>query len=269
MGLFDWIRDLTGKKKDKELVIEHVDNQEPVKAYPSETVFEQSTTEPTPVESVEHQNHDKTHQNTTFKPVDEHQTFSTENFRQLNKQMQTVESIDQHQPPFIEEPKRVSIDEQSTHLAIKQWEDTIKIAQQHPLSQVKIINSKILEDLDVVLKSMNQRLERLDDLDKLDIILELLQSTKQEIESKGIRSDALDNAISQIGQFTIKDKDVIEWVARQERVTAQQLADFLNLSRSTASFRLNRLSELNALEKEAIGKKIYYKLKKTGESNAQ
>ena len=43
--------------------------------------------------------------------------------------------------------------------------------------------------------------------------------------------------------------------------TANQLADFLNLSRSTASFRLNRLAELGALDKEAIGKKIFYKIK--------
>ena len=109
---------------------------------------------------------------------------------------------------------------------------------------------------------MDHRLEKLNDLEKLDFILELLQQTKEEIAEKGVSSQALDSAITHISQLTIKDKEVIDWVSRQERVTANQLADYINLSRSTASFRLNRLAELGALEKEAIGKKIYYKIKK-------
>ena len=53
----------------------------------------------------------------------------------------------------------------------------------------------------------------------------------------------------------------MEWITKQDRVTANQLADHINLSRSTASFRLNRLAELGVLDKEAIGKKIFYKIK--------
>jgi len=166
----------------------------------------------------------------------------------------------------LEEPKRVSIAEQSTHMAIKQWEDTIKAAQQHPLSQAKILNTQILEDLHSVLKAMNNRLDRLDDLDKLDSILQLLRETKENMDAQGLNVDQLDQAIEQIDQLTIKDKEVLEWVSRQERVTAQQLSDYINLSRSTASFRLNRLEDLGALDKEAVGKKIYYKIKK-GDKN--
>ena len=109
---------------------------------------------------------------------------------------------------------------------------------------------------------MHVRLEKLNDLDKIDYVLDLLQRTKQEIAEKGVKSTNLDTAITHISQLTIKDKEVLEWIERQERVTANQLADYINLSRSTASFRLNRLSELGALEKEAIGKKIYYRIRK-------
>jgi DNA-binding transcriptional ArsR family regulator len=250
MGILDWLMKITGKKEEKGLVVEKMEQSEPTKAYPDDSRQEKLTEVP------------------AVGSVDEHQTVTSEHVGQLNRQLQTVESVDKHQAPFMEtrkEPQRTTMTEQSTHMAIKQWEDTIKVAQQHPLSQVKIINTQILEELNAVLKTMDHRLEKLDDLDKLDIILDLLESTKQELESKGVSSAALNDAITQINQLTIKDKDVIDWIGRQERVTAQQLADFLNLSRSTASFRLNRLSELGALDKEAIGKKIYYKIRKQGE----
>jgi len=150
----------------------------------------------------------------------------------------------------------------NTNEAIESWEKTLNAAQQHPLSQVKIINTQILEELTNVLRSMNDKMKRLEELDKLDKILNLLSESKAELDQKGINSSFLDSAIKEIESLTIKDKDVLEWIERQERVTAKQLADYVNLSRSTASFRLNRLKELGLLEKEAIGKKIFYRVKK-------
>ena len=146
----------------------------------------------------------------------------------------------------------------STSDAIKSWEKTIEIAKQHPLSQVKIINTQILEELGNVLKQMNNKL---DELNKLDEILILLHETQSELKDKGVEPTAINKAIEEIERLTIKDKEVVSWIVKQERVTANQLAGYTGLSRSTASFRLNRLAELGVLEKEAIGKKIYYKPK--------
>jgi len=147
---------------------------------------------------------------------------------------------------------------ENTYSAIKSWEKTLEAAKQHPLSQVKIINTQILEELTNVLRQMNSKLEK---LDKLDEILMILHETKQELTEKGVESGSIDKAIEEIEKLTIKDKEVVIWIAKQGRVTAKQLADYTGLSRSTASFRLNRLAEMGVLEKEAVGKKIYYKPK--------
>lgn len=162
-----------------------------------------------------------------------------------------------------EEPRILTV--QDTDSAIKNWESTIKAAQQHPLTQAKVINTQILEELSNVLRSMDSKLEKLDKLDKIDEILDILRRSREGLISKGMESPELNLAIEEMERLTIKDKDVLDWISKQDHVTANQLADFIGLSRSTASFRLNRLEELGALEKEAIGKKIYYKLKRQPE----
>jgi len=166
--------------------------------------------------------------------------------------------IQQYQPPN-QHDQTLNVNQRID--VVENWEKTLQAVQQHPLSQVKIINTQILEDLSNVLKSMNSKMHKLDKLDKIDEIYEILLRTQAELESQGIKSEHLNAALSEIERLTIKDKDVIDWISKQEQVTAQQLADRINLSRSTASFRLNRLAELGVLDKEALGKKIYYRLK--------
>jgi len=240
MGILDALKRLFSSKPEDSLPVEKMESENIVRPY-----------------LLDDQKNSVEQQPTTDEPVDEHLKHDFEaDLAKIRQERQTTVQHVQH------EPSKLKLHEEESHMAIKQWEDTIKAAQQHPLSQVKIINSQILEELNHVLKSMDHRLEKLNDLEKLDFILELLQQTKEEIAEKGVSSQALDSAITHISQLTIKDKEVIDWVSRQERVTANQLADYINLSRSTASFRLNRLAELGALEKEAIGKKIYYKIKK-------
>lgn len=246
MGIIDKLKRLFSNEKEDNLPIEKIESASIVRPYVIQT---DSNEQEQPKERVQHQ---PTH----VEPVDSQlqHDFEKDLARIREKRASTdVESVQQ--------PTKLKLQEEASHMAIKQWQDTIQAAQQHPLSQVKIINTQILEELNNVLKTMNIRLEKLNDLDKIDIVLELLQRTKQEIAEKGIQSSNLDTAIGHISQLTIKDKEVLEWIERQERVTANQLADYINLSRSTASFRLNRLAELGALDKEAIGKKIYYKIK--------
>ncbi|MCD6547718.1 MAG: winged helix-turn-helix transcriptional regulator [Nanoarchaeota archaeon] len=178
---------------------------------------------------------------------------SSEEKKEERQEPQVI--VEEPQKPVIEEPK---VSFESTEQAIKSWEKTLEAAKQHPLSQVKIINTQILEELSNVLKSMDSKLNK---LDKLDEILEILIETKKELEEKGVESKALSRAIEEIERLTIKDKEVVAWIEKQGRVTAKQLADYTGLSRSTASFRLNRLAEIGVLEKQAIGKKIYYKPK--------
>ncbi len=175
-----------------------------------------------------------------------------------------VEEISQVAEPISEqhvhysEPHVTEIRVEDTYNAIKSWEKTLEVAKQHPLSQVKILNTQILEELTSVLRQMDAKLSK---LDKLDEILGILSETKKELDEKGVKSSAIDRAIEEIEKLTVKDKEVVAWIAKQGRVTAKQLADYTGLSRSTASFRLNRLAEMGILEKEAVGKKIFYKPK--------
>jgi len=277
MGFLDSLRRIFGKKIEEEgIMVERMTSPELVRPFIEEPVSEQITVgkpstpptqeEPNFNEQLADQQQVRYQLSKEFKL--HHGKLPKPPIQREEKDLfppfeGTTEVTEQKEAQVWEtEPQRVPQDEQSTHMALRSWEEAIVAAKEHPLSQVKIINTKILEEINNVLKSMNTRLDKLDDLEKLDIILDLLQATKEELESKGVQSKMLDHAIGQIDQLTMKDKEVLEWVGRQERVTAQQLASYINLSRSTASFRLNRLEELGALEKEAIGKKIYYKLKK-------
>jgi DNA-binding transcriptional ArsR family regulator len=203
---------------------------------------------------------------------DEEESTMLEKEPETRVEQQHQQSTDQQQQtitqyePVQQEPTLLThqtsrIDIVDTSKAIENWEKTLQAVQQHPLSQVKIINTQILEEITHVLKSMDSKMNKLDELDKIDEIYDILLKTQTELESKGIRSEHLTAALSEIERLTIKDKDVIDWISKQDQVTAQQLADRINLSRSTASFRLNRLAELGVLIKEAIGKKIYYKIK--------
>ena len=142
----------------------------------------------------------------------------------------------------LEEPQKPAhkIEVLDTDRAIDSWERTLQAAQRHPLSQVKVINTQILEELSNVLKSMNAKLDKLEILDQ---IYDILIRTEAELKAKGVKSEHLDAAMAEIERLTIKDADVLEWISRQDRVAAQQLADRVNLSRSTASFRLNRLAD--------------------------
>ena len=68
-------------------------------------------------------------------------------------------TVEPRSKPQIEEMPR-SIEVQDTGSAIKNWENTLKAAQQHPLTQAKIINTQILEELSNVLKSMDLKQEK-------------------------------------------------------------------------------------------------------------
>jgi len=140
---------------------------------------------------------------------------------------------------------------------LAQWQSLVKNVQSHPLSQAGIINTQLLEQLTNVLDSISCKL---DDLKKLDEILELLKAEKTEMEASGKHSERLDRAIAELERATIKDRDAVE-LLRKGAMTADHLAAGLKLSRSTASSRLNRLYSLGAVDKYAEGKKIYYKIR--------
>lgn len=242
MGIIKSIKKLWKKdKKHEKAEIEEADEDKPYKQDPySKYVYSIE-----PVESV----------------VKKKQKMA-ESVDNVGQQVESVDENVETSVKSVESADKQTPTEVTMTNMIKSWQSTVKAAQEHPLSQVKIMNTRILEDLSNVLKQMNLKLDKLDELDKLDIILSHLIETKDELKKKGVDSEKLKETINVVENLTIKDKDVLNWIAQQEKVTASELADHIGLSRSTASFRLNRLADMGTLIKESEGKKVFYKVNK-------
>ena len=158
------------------------------------------------------------------------------------------------------EEKEVFDNLESTEKLIMDWKTTVEAVKEHPLSQAKIINDQLLDLLTKVLASMNRKL---DNLNKLDRILELLEKGREELVEKGFEiPEAIETAIKELERVTVKDRDAYNVLLKKGEMTAEKLAKEMNISRSTASSRLNRLYDLGLVDKKAIGKNIVFVPKK-------
>ncbi len=141
---------------------------------------------------------------------------------------------------------------------LKEWSKTLEMVESHPLSQARVLNTAILDDLNRVLHSMDEKLEK---LSKVDDIYHLLLETKKQLEGAGLPTSNVDAVIGSIKGLTIKDRDALSFFKIDELLTTEDFADKASMSRSTASSRLNKLFSFGLLDKVAEGKKIGYKLK--------
>jgi DNA-binding transcriptional ArsR family regulator len=153
------------------------------------------------------------------------------------------------------EQKIVVKDLSDTQALLKVWGDSVKNISEHPLSQAKIINSQILEQLSDIMESMNKKLDK---LALLDEILGLLKGTRSQIIDLGGSTEQIDKAITHIEGITIKDEEVLRALGNKGPQTADSLARLMGISRSTASSRLNRLNAMNLIRKKTDGKFIYF-----------
>jgi uncharacterized membrane protein len=146
-----------------------------------------------------------------------------------------------------------------TDILLKDWMQTIKKVENHPLSQVRIINTSILEQLTEILASIDSKLNK---LNKLDEIVSLLDKERIELDKAGIPTETLDIAIAKLKGLSTKDKEAIEVMKKHKSLTTENFAKKIGLSRSTASTRLNKLHTMGILNKTTNGKKILYKIDK-------
>jgi len=154
--------------------------------------------------------------------------------------------------------KRKKIVEPSSVL-LKEWTQVIKRVENHPLSQARLINTKILEQLTEILTSMDQKLEN---LKKLDEIISLLSREREELEQAGVPTESLDSAIAKLKGLSTKDKEAVDVLKKHKSITTEQFAKKVGLSRSTASSRLNKLHSLGLLKKMTKERKIIFKMDK-------
>lgn len=165
----------------------------------------------------------------------------------------------QHKTKQIKEEKPTKSTSVESSSIVKDWERQVQLVKQHPLSQIKIINQTLLETLTEVLKSIDSKL---DNLTKIDEVIDLLKSKEKKLKEEGVETREISKAINKLENITFKDKQVLETLEGEKKLSAEQMADVLKITRSTASLRLNRLYEIGVLEKEATGKNILFKLKK-------
>ncbi len=166
--------------------------------------------------------------------------------QESSNQTTTVQKIEQ---------KIVVKDLSDTQALLKVWNDSVKNISEHPLSQAKVINTQILEQLSDILASMDKKLEKLTILDE---ILGLLKGTRTQIIELGGNTEQIDTAISHIEGLTIKDEEVIRALSDKGPQTADTLSRLMGISRSTASSRLNKLNAMNLVRKKTDGKFIYF-----------
>ena len=177
-----------------------------------------------------------------------------ERLKKLFSKSKTVESVEPVEEPVGNE----NIQKSELNSSLLEWKSTVEAVKNHPLSQVKVINTQILDSLSRVLDSIDYKLDK---LDKLDEILDLLKKGREKIEKQGVEIPEISEAIRKLENESIKDKEVLDVLTQHEMLSAEELASRMGISRSTASYRLNRLVNAGLVEKVPQGKKVFFKIK--------
>ncbi len=146
-----------------------------------------------------------------------------------------------------------------TENEIENWKQIVKVVQDHPLSQARVINDQLLGQLSKVLEQMNSKL---DTLVKLDYIISLLEQSKKDMEGRGVETKSIDLAIKELKALSLKDQEAYEVLKKEGALTTEEFAQKIGISRSTASTRLNKMYQLGLLDKKTIDKKVLFEVKK-------
>lgn len=145
--------------------------------------------------------------------------------------------------------------------SIENWRRQVKMLEEHPLSQARVINTTILTRLTEILEGMH---DKMSELKKLDEILKVLKE-EEAVKTNYKPRAALEFSLNRVRHLTVKDKEVIEVLeARGEQgMDSEEMAIALGLARSTVAYRLNRLYAMGIVDKKMVGKKVIFILTKT------
>ena len=129
---------------------------------------------------------------------------------------------------------------------VRDWEELLMRVKAHPFSQFKIINDQLLMSIYKALKDIDKKLEK---LMLLDEIYKILTKGKEEIK------------------LTVRDKQTLRLLSQYGMMTAEEVAKKMNISRSTASLRLNKLFLMGLLDKKIENKKVFFFIKDQEKAN--
>lgn len=127
---------------------------------------------------------------------------------------------------------------------LKEWRELQNKLENHPLTQAKIINERLYSTTKEEIDKINRRIE------ELDTRLTTVERKEFKKEDKSPKF-----------KLSKKEKDVLNVIKDRREGDATIVAEALNVSRSNASLKLNRLYEEGFLEKIREGKNVFYKFK--------
>lgn len=130
------------------------------------------------------------------------------------------------------------------HVVLSEWSADLKKLQQHPLTQAKIVNEKLLA---IMVEALNEINAKLDEL-----------STRiNKIETRKVAAREQERPKVKLSSGELK---VLDFVKKKKQVQASEVAKNLKISRPNAALKLSKLFSIGQLEKEQEGKDVYYKL---------
>lgn len=147
----------------------------------------------------------------------------------------------------VKKPRQKQQKRTKEQLILSDWKNELERLTQHPLTQAKLINEKLLQDLYIVLEQINNKLNVLNT--KLD------KAGLERVEPKTSQ------------QRSSQEQKILDLIDKRDRLMAADITKVLNISRSNASLKLNKLYDMGLLEKEQEGKEVFYKLKQIKNSN--
>jgi DNA-binding transcriptional ArsR family regulator len=130
------------------------------------------------------------------------------------------------------------------HAVLREWSTDLQKLQQHPLTQAKIVNEKLLA---IVVDALNEINAKLDEL-----------STRMaKIETQKVR--VIEREKPKV-KLSSGDQKVLDFIKKKKQAQAGEVAKNLKISRPNAALKLSKLFSIGQLEKEQEGKDVYYKL---------
>jgi DNA-binding transcriptional ArsR family regulator len=130
------------------------------------------------------------------------------------------------------------------HAVLREWNTDLQKLQQHPLTQAKIVNEKLLA---VVIDALNEINAKLDELSIRIAKIETQRIAIKEREKPKVK-------------LSSNEQKVFDFVRKKKRVQASEVAKNLKISRPNAALKLSKLFSMNLLKKDQEGKDVYYKI---------
>jgi len=132
------------------------------------------------------------------------------------------------------------------HITLKEWREELQRLQQHPLTQAKIINQNLLNSIMELLEQINQK------LDMLNTRIDRLEAKRTKVKVKVEKPQV---------KLSKQEQKILAYIKAKKTVQANFIANKLNISRSNASLKLNKLYQIGYLDKQQDGKDVYYSFK--------